>query len=158
MAGATIANAGPSSRGPQGPQIAATRLVRPSQEHTVHFARRHRRAHAADCFPVQIGRGHSNMGLGTNAVRPQDAVLQNPLVDVWHHHMRRDENDSCGAIPRTRDEWPILSDEQIWTESNMSRVSKVPDPRQMTRIWNYVPPRAGPSRLQESRRQVSQIP
>ena len=97
-----------------------------------------------------------NMGLGTNAFRPQDAILQNLLVDVWNHHMRRDENDACGAIPRTKEEWPILSDEQIWRESHMPRVDKVPDANQMSRIWNYVPPRAGRSRFQESRHQASQ--
>ena len=102
------------------------------------------------------------MALGTNSFRPQDAVLQNPPVDVWNHHMRRDDNDSCGALPRERDEWPILSDEQIWTESNTPRVSRTPDPRQMARVWNYVsplnyvPPRAGPSRFQEPRQQASQ--
>ena len=70
--------------------------------------------------------------------------------------MRRDENDACGAIPRTREEWPILFDEQIWRESHMPRVDKVPDANQMSRIWNYVPPRAGRSRFQESRHQASQ--
>ena len=98
----------------------------------------------------------TSMALGTNSFKPQDAILQHPLVDVWNHHMRRDENDSCGAIPRTRTEWPVLSDEQIWNERNMPQVSKVPDPSQMARIWNYVPPRAGPPRFQESSRQSSQ--
>ena len=46
--------------------------------------------------------------------------------------------------------------EQIWRERHMPRVDKVPDANQMFRIWNYVPPRAGRSRFQESRHQASQ--
>ena len=65
----------------------------------------------------------TNMAMGTNSFKPQDAILQNPLVDVWHHHMRRDENDLCGAIPRTRTEWRVFSDELIWNERNMPQVS-----------------------------------
>ena len=98
----------------------------------------------------------TNMGLGHSGFRPQDAILQNPLVDVWKHHMRRDDNDACGAIPRTQDEWPMLSEDEIRRERDMPRVEKVPDAGQMARIWNYVPPRAGRTRFQESRHQASQ--
>ena len=87
-----------------------------------------------------------NKTSGKNAYRPQDAVLSSPTVDVWNHHMRRDDTDACGAIPRHREEWPMLSDEQIWHESQMPNLDKAADPAQMNRIWNYAPHRAGPSR------------
>ena len=60
-------------------------------------------------------------------------------------HMRRDDNDACGAIPRHPEEWPELSDEQIWHESNLPNLDKAADLTQMNRIWNYAPHRAGPS-------------
>ena len=51
--------------------------------------------------------------------------------------MRRDDTDACGAIPRHKEEWPVLSDEQIWHESQMLNLDKAADPAQMNRIWNY---------------------
>ena len=77
-----------------------------------------------------------NKTSGKNAYRPQDAVLSSPTVDVWNHHMRRDDTDACGAIPRHKEEWPVLSDEQIWHENQMPHLDKATDPTQMNRIWN----------------------
>ena len=84
----------------------------------------------------------------TSDVRQKVALLSSPTVDVWNHHMRRDDNDACGAIPRHPEEWPELSDEQIWHESNLPNLDKAADLTQMNRIWKYAyaPHRAGPSR------------
>ena len=65
--------------------------------------------------------------------------------------MRRDARDACTAIPREEFEWPVISDEQLEIESQMSPLDKAPDIKQATRLWNahrYAPQRQGPSRWQ----------
>ena len=69
----------------------------------------------------------TNQGLGQNELRPQDPILQIPEVNYWDHHMRRDDNDACGAIPRKREDWPELSAEEIQQEKGMPRIEKVLD-------------------------------
>ena len=70
----------------------------------------------------------------TSDVRQKVALLSSPTVDVWNHHMRRDDNDACGAIPRHPEEWPELSDEQLWHESTLPNLDKAADLTQMKRI------------------------
>ena len=96
---------------------------------------------------------------GQTSLKGVDPILGSPCCDVWSHHMRRDRKDACTAIPRDVEEWPPLSDEQLYQESQMEPLSIAADLAQLSRIWHtgyrYAPPREGPSRWEASQSQSS---